>query len=115
MMIMLSSDPKNLGDSYTSVKIDCDGARQLMPDAKWTEARPIKIAGYEWLEFTVTATVNKQPTTFLNYTFSGHPGTFTIIGVVATEQFTQKRDFIVHYMSTFRFPKLPASAASAKP
>ena len=111
MQIMLSSDA-HVGESYTAVKIACDGARELMPDAKWTVAQPIRLAGQEWLEFTITATVGKEATTFLNYTYSGPARTFTIIGQVRTNEFPQKRDALVRYMNTFRFPKVARSSGS---
>jgi hypothetical protein len=114
MQIMLSSDP-HVGDSQTAVKDACDGARELMPDAKWTVAQPTTLAGHEWLEFTVTATVGKEATTFLNYTYSGPAGTFTIIGQTPTDQLDQKRDALIRYMRTFRFPKAAKSSTGAQP
>jgi hypothetical protein len=105
MQIMLSSDPQEVGGTAAAAKIACDGARQLMPDAVCSEPRPVKIAGHDWLEYTVTATAGKQPTTFLNYTFAGRRGNFTIIGYVPTDQFEQKHDVLARYMKTFRFPK----------
>jgi hypothetical protein len=115
MQIMLSSDP-HTGDSHAAAKDACDGARELMPDAKCTVAQPITFAGHEWLEFTVTATVGKEATTFLNYTYSGSAGTFTIIGQTPTDQLDQKRDALIRYMRTFRFPKVaPKSSSGAQP
>ena len=76
-----------------------------MPGAVCSEPRPVTIAGRDWLEFTVTATVGTQPTTFLNYTYAGRIGTFTIIGQVPTADLEVKRDVLTRYMKTFRFPK----------
>ena len=56
--------------------------RQLMADAKSSVPQPMTLAGHEWLEYTVTATVEKKAMTFLNYTYSGPEGTFTIIGQI---------------------------------
>jgi hypothetical protein len=105
IQILLSSDP-HVGDSQAAVKIACDGAKELMPDAQCTGLKAITLAGHEWLEFTVTATVGKQAATFLNYTHSGPAGTFTIIGQAKTEEFAEKRDALIRYMTTFRFPKV---------
>jgi len=102
--IMLSSNPR-VGDSQVAAREAYEGARQLMPDAKCSVPQHITLAGHEWLEYTITATVEKVPMTFLNYTYSGPEGTFTIIGEVLTSQFDQKRDMLIHQMRTFRFPK----------
>jgi hypothetical protein len=104
VQILLSSDP-HVGDSDSAVKVACDGAKELMPDAKCTGLKPITLADHEWREFIVTGTVEKVATTFLNYTYSGPAGTFTIIGQARTTELPQKRDILVRYMSTFRFPK----------
>jgi hypothetical protein len=104
VQILLSSDP-HAGDSDSAVKVACDGAKELMPDAKCTGLKAITLAGHEWREFTVTGTIEKVATTFLNYTHSGPAGTFTIIGQTRTNELPQKRDILVRYMSTFRFPK----------
>jgi hypothetical protein len=104
VQILLSSDP-HVGDSDSAVKVACDGAKDLMPDAKCTGLRPITLADHEWREFIVTGTVERVATTFLNYTYSGPAGTFTIIGQARTTELPQKRDILVRYMSTFRFPK----------
>jgi hypothetical protein len=111
MQILLSSDTSS-GDSAAAAKVACDGARELMPGATCTAARPIRLAGREWLEFTVTATVEKTAMTFLNFTYSGPEGTFTIIGQVRTEELGQKRDALGRYMRTFRFPQ---AAPARKP
>jgi hypothetical protein len=105
MRIMLSSDPHEAGDTLVAAKIACDGARELMPGAVCSDPQPVRIAGRDWLEFTVTAMVGTQPTTFLNYTFAGRVGTFTIIGQVPTADLEAKRDVLMRYMKTFRFPK----------
>ena len=104
VQILLSSDP-HVGDSDSAVKVACDGAKELMPGATCTGLKAITLADHEWREFIVTATVEKVATTFLNYTYSGPAGTFTIIGQARTTELPQKRDILVRYMSTFRFPK----------
>ena len=86
-----------------------------MPDAKCTELKAITLAGHEWFEFIVTATVGKQAATFLNYTHSGPAGTFTIIGQAKTEEFAEKRDTLIRYMNTFRFPRVAPSPSATKP
>jgi hypothetical protein len=110
MQILVHSD-QHVGDSHAAAKAACDGARALMPDAEWTEARAIKVAGAEWLEYTITGTLEKQAMTFLNYTHSGRAGTFTIIAQAIADEFPKKRDTLVRYMNTFRFPK-PAESPS---
>ena len=112
VQILLSSDP-HVSDSGTAVKVACDGAKELMPDAKCTGLKAVTLAGHEWLEFIVTGTVAKQATTFLNYTHSGPAGTFTIIGQAKTEEFAKKRATLIRYMITFRFPKIAPSPAAA--
>ena len=114
IQILLSSDP-HVGDSGEPVKTACDGAKELMPGAKCTGLKTITLAGHEWFEFIVTATVGTQPATFLNYTHSGPAGTFTIIGQAKTEEFAEKRDTLIRYMNTFRFPKVASSPAATKP
>jgi hypothetical protein len=104
VQILLSSDP-HVGDSDSAVKVACDGAKELMPDARCTGLKAITLAGQEWREFTVTGTIEKVAMTFLNYTHSGPAGTFTIIGQARTDELAQKRDILIRYMSTFRFPK----------
>jgi hypothetical protein len=76
-----------------------------MPDAKCSVPQRMTLAGHGWLEYTITATVENKATTFLNYTYSGPEGTFTIIGQIWTDQFDQKRDALIRHMRTFRFPK----------
>lgn len=105
MQIMLSSDTREVGGTSAAAKIACDGARELMPGAVCSALRAVTIAGRDWLEFTVTATVGTQPTTFLNYTYAGRIGTFTIIGQVPTADLEQKRGLLTRYMQSFRFPK----------
>ena len=105
MQIMLSSNPQEVGGTSAAAKIACDGARQIMPDAVCTEPRPVTIAGRDWLEYVVTGTVEKQAMTFLNYTYAGRIGTFTIIGQVRTVDFPEKQDALSRYMKSFRFPK----------
>jgi hypothetical protein len=114
IQILLSSDP-HVGDSGTAVKVACDGAKELMPDARCTGLKAVTLAGHEWLEFIVTGTVAKQATTFLNYTHSGPAGTFTIIGQAKTEEFAEKRDTLIRYMITFRFPKIAPSPSGGGP
>jgi hypothetical protein len=104
MQIMLSSDLR-VGDSHVAAQEAYEGARQLMPDAKCSVSQPITLAGHEWLEYTITATVENKAMTFLNYTYSGPEGTFTIIGQIWTDQFNQKRDALIRHMRTFRFSK----------
>ena len=112
MQILLSSGPQ-VGDSQAAAKVACDGARQLMPDAKWTEFQPIKLAGHDWLEFTITGTLENRAMTFLNYTYSGPAGTVTIIGQVMTERLAEKREDLVRYMNTFRFAAVDPAAPNA--
>jgi hypothetical protein len=104
MQIMLSSKPA-VGDSRVAAQEAYDGARQLMPDAKCSVPQRMTLAAHEWLEYTITATVEGKPMTFLNYTYSGPEGTFTIIGQIWTDQFDRKRDALIRRMRTFRFPE----------
>ena len=104
LQILLSSDAY-VGKTDSAVKVACDGAKELMPGATCTDAHPITLAGHEWMEFTVTGAVGKDAATFLNYTYSGPEGTFTIIGQIRSSELASKRDTLVRYMKTFRFPK----------